>query len=139
MLCGYWVRKKFFLYSLVGCFLFACNCIISKKYPTMDYLFNDIFLLFLFSFVIFLSSIRNFLWGPSCDSMLIMSYTYYSCDILQLRVRIYCITYSTCFLFTSYNIYSCVCMKNSCGTFPWIDVHTTTSLVIILIFDWIAH
>ena len=55
MLHRSWVRNEHVLHFPVGCFIFACMCIIYKKELSLIYLFRNIILLFFLFFVVLLS------------------------------------------------------------------------------------
>ena len=134
-----WFRNEHLLNFLVNFFYFRTRVRLFRKNISNIYLFSNIILFILFVFVIVIPSRRPFLRDPSCGSTWIFAHTSSCRNILQQHVYLFCIMYSTYFLFPPYNIYSCAHIYHSCNTFPWFDVPITPSLIIFLRFYWTAY
>ena len=135
----YWARNRNLLNLLVGCFIFAHECVITKKSCHDISLHKNYTFPFLFLCQMFVSTSRPFHCELSCHRTCILAHNSSWCNILQQYVHIFCSMYSTCFILYPYNLYYCAHIYHSCSTLPWFGVRVTPSLNIFLLFYWIAH
>ena len=100
----YWARNRNLLNLLVGCFIFAHECVITEKSCHDISLHKNYTLPFLFLCQMFVSTSRPFHRELSCHRTFILAHNYSWCNILQQYVHIFCSMYSTFFLFFLYNL-----------------------------------
>ena len=134
---SYWLSNKK-INILVDCFVSARECIITNN--SSLWCISSVTSAFSFFYLrhLFVYSIRPFLCDPFFDITCIIAHTYSFCNILQ-KYDIFFAVRTVLVLFSLYNLYSGAHIYHSCSTFPWFDVHITTSMILFLRFDLIAH